>query len=795
MALHFPIPAAILRGALRRPGAFLVAMAMLSLGIGASTAVFSLMVPALLQPLGIPGESRLYEVCRRTDGPGFRLDNGMPLAELEAQQRAHAGIATLAMASWERFVVRSEGREARCLTGSFISSGYFQVMGIRPALGQGFQPGEDHLAEPAVLISHALWVNSFAAGNDALGQILYVNGQPCRVRGVLPRRFHGHSRNGSMDLWLPLGAKPAILSAEAGAGIVYSSSEPTLVRLAAGVTAHRAETAFRTVGAGFEEAARLPDTQLGPLQVRPFNAEPQPVDGKLPAPWLLLATAASLLLMAIANVVNLQLAQLEARRQEFAIRLALGGRRATIVRTVLAENLLLSLAAGGLGLALALPCMRWLQAIRTLTVYEVPMQASLDLNAFLFAMGLVLATTLGVGLIPALRASRVPLAQTLKDTAETFTRGNRLQDAMVVLQVALALALVSGASLVVRGLEQARSAPLGFRQEGVAGLRLEFPEAWPRSRRAAALNTLRERIAALPGVQAVTWAESLPMERDSQTFTTLQGKPYRRLAVGPGYFATLGPAVQRGREFQSADLAGSGRILNQALAERLWPGQDPLDRELGGSRVLAVVADHGLDPSKGIHEPVLFAPMTAEGGFRGRVCVLFRTLGAPEPLFPTIRQVLRETDPDLPLLQLLPLATHLEGLHHHLRVASWLLGFCGLAALALAAMGVQSLLAIRVVRQNREIGLRMALGAQRGRILRQVVARGMGNVAAGLVLGSLAAYWLGQACHHLFRGVDPLAFGSLLPALLTLLAVSLLACLVPALRAASLDPASAMRQE
>lgn len=785
-----------LRGLARRPLATSLSVLMLALGIGAGTAVFSIMAPVLLRPMGISDRDRVVEVCRRMegemDGSTFSFSQGLPDAELKAQRAVNPCLAALAKASTHHLVVRVEGQEARCLQGAVVTAPYFQVMGTAPWLGRTFTAAEDQVAEPAVLLSHALWLNLFGGDASAVGQTLHLNSQPCRVVGVLPRGFVGHEVGQRTDLWIPQGAKAQLLPFDPAMNAALSSSPSSLARLRPGTSLAQAEAAFRAIGAGFQASATPPGMQAEPITLRPFAAERnQVLEERLPAPWLMLGVAASLLLLACANVANLQLAQLESRRAEFATRLSLGASRFTIARGVLAENLLLCVLAGLLGLSLAVPFMRGLEAIRDVKVFEMPLAASLSPEACAFALLLALLATFAVGLLPALQASRVGLAQVLKETAGTLARGNRLKDALVAFQVALALVLVTAGTLVARGLDRARATGLGYRTTGVAGARLAFPEAWPASRRAEAILALRERVATLPGVKSVAWAEGLPMEENGLTITIVQGKPLRLLAVGPGYFSTLGLPLVQGQEFREADLGGSGRVVNQAFAQRLWPGQEAVGRAFNERSVLGVVVDHALSADKGPHEPVAFRPLKAEGG----ACLLFRTEGSPEPLFPAIRQLLRGIDPDLPLLQLTTLEAHFDRLHHHLRVASWLLGFCGIASLVLSAMGVQSLLVFRVTRQSRDIGLRMALGAQRGFIVRHVVRQGLGSVALGLALGTLGAFWTGRAFHHLFTGVSPFEPGSLLRALLVLVPASLLACLIPALRAASLDPARALRQD
>lgn len=790
----FLLPA--LRGLIRRPMSTLLALLMLALGIGASTAVFSIMAPALLSPTGLGHSDRMMEVFRSVRGEmggvTFSFERGLSHEELRTQQGGNPSIAALANASFHRFVARAGEQEARYLQGSVITSDYFKVTGVSPALGRPFTPEEDRMAEPEVLISHTLWLSLYGGERGALGRMLHVNGHPCRVVGVMPRSFLGHRLGERLDLWLPEGTRQRVVPSDPDRDPALSSSEPTLARLHPKVSVAQAEAAFQSIGAGFRDVAERPGTQVSAITLRPFDADRgRALEGRLPAPWLMLAVAGSLLLLACANVANLQLAQLEARRQEFATRISLGARPSTIVRGVLGENLLLSTLAGLLGLALAKPFMQGLLAIRDVKVYETPLLASLSVEAFLFATLLVVFAGLAVGLLPALQASRVQLAQALKDTSGALARGGRLKDALVVVQVALALALIAGGTLVGRGLNRARGTALGYRTAGVAGARIEFPDSWPKARRGEALQTLRDRVAALPSVRSASWAEGLPMEEGNLTVTMIQGMRCRLQGVGPGYFSTLGLSILQGREFTASDLGRNGRLANQALAQWLWPGQDPLDRLVNERQLIGVVADHAQSPEEGLHEPVFFRPIPPEGG----TCLLFRSEVPPETLFPSVRRILRGIDPDLPLLQLTTLEAHLDRLHHDLRVASWLLGFCGVVSLVLSAMGVQSLLVFRVARQSREIGLRMALGGARQDILRLVILQGMRSVLAGLALGCLGAFWVGKTFNHLFVGLAPFDPASLLTALGVLLAASLIACLIPALRAASLDPARALRQD
>ena len=792
------------RRLVRHPWSSALAVTMLAVGIGVSTAVFSVMAPVLLNPSGLKHGDRLVELFRTTQGhledATFSFETGLTVLEVREKEKADGTFKAMTMASKDRFEIRAPGKEARFVTGSFISSGYFEVLGVEPALGRRIAAGDGQVAEAGVLISHALWENQFDGNPEALGKHLWVNGHPCVIEGIFPRNFSGPVLGERMDVWAPEGSRKILDEnsvAQRNGG--YASTWPTLARLQPGVTIAQARAALGVMGGQLQPELR-PNFTVSPIGVRPaFKDRGKVLEERLPAPWVLLSVAGILLLLACANVTNLQLAQMESRRQEFAARLALGARRSAILRQVIGEQLVLSALASLLGLGIAFPMLRILEHLKEPRAYGTPLPVELSPTAILFALVLGGLCCLATALPPALQACRQNLNQLLKIGSGTLTSGSRVRDGLVMLQVGLALALVTSGTLIARSLNRARTSDLGFQPAGVAALRVEFmdPGLGGGKRNEETLRRLEERLRALPGIRTTAFANGLPMEPGRKTISSIGSLYFQIIFVGPDYFRTLGIPVLKGREFVASDLLPESRVAvaNQALAQKLWPGENPVGllTRKDGKTILGVVADHGVDPGKGIHEPVLFLPRSSMLDRAG--CLLFRMDGRPEAVFPLIRQMVRDVDPDLPILQLGALADHLDGLYHDLRVASWLLGLCGVVSLCLAAMGVQSLLAFQVARQTREIGIRMALGAARGEILRKVVLRGMASVLAGLALGSLGAYWLGRALHGFLTAVEPLQPGSLLAGFLVLFMASLLACLGPALRAAAVDPATAIRQE
>ena len=786
---------ALFGGLRRRPFGSAVSIVMLALGLGASTAIFSMLVPVLGSPSGIPGAERLVTLNRRCEmhdeGMTASFDQGLRPEEVRRLQEAPGAPLQVAESRRHRLVARTDSGAPGVYRGAFVSASYFPVMGVHPVLGRGLEAREDRPCEPTVVISHGLAQSLWGSGRQALGKSLHTHGRSCTVVGVMPRGFRGHDLTKAADLWLPLGAEAELVKAREYAE--WGSTPPTLARLKPGVTPAQAEAYVRALATDPPTAP----VQPGPVTLQALGGDrAEALESRLPAPWLMLGVAASLLVLACANVANLQLADQESRRGAFAVRLALGAPRWRLVGEVLMEHLGLSLVAGALGLALALPMVRGLESIQTVRVFDTPIPTGLSPLAVAFALGLVLLTALMVGLLPALRASRIPPEQSLKEGAARMSGRDRLKGTLVMAQVALSLTLVTAGALVGRSLQKARSQDFGYRPVGVAGVRVAFPDTWPKAWRAHAVKTLRDRVAGLPGVQAATWAKDFPLENEGQHLSFLPGmaRPVRTQAVGPAYAATLGIDLKEGREFQILENTQGLAMFNEALARQVWEGQEAAGRPLGRYSVIGVMADHAQTESEGRHKPILYVPMAAGAEAEG-CCILFRTQGDPEVAFPVLRELTRSIHPDLALVRMTTLQAQMDRLFHPLRVAAWLLGICGTASLVLAAMGIQSLLAFRVARQGRELGLRMALGADTRAIVTHVILHGLGGVVLGLGLGTLTSLAAGRLLQSRVEGLQAMDVPSLASAMGILVLAAVVATLLPALCAARVNPAVALRSE
>ena len=767
---------------------------MLALGIAGSTAVFSFLYQILLQPTRIAEPSRLVEVHQTTPPRdarfGITILGGLPFAGMQEQRAQNRAFAGIAIATNEHLGLVVTGQEARRVRTEFVSAGYFETLGVHLRMGRPFRRDEEVKAEPFVVISDRLWRRASDGDAGVLGRDVLLNGHACRVIGVAPDSFSGHELAERADVWMAWGARAAI-------GLEPAQSGTAIARLKAGVTLAQAASLAATIGdhylAGLSAEQR--DT-VGRHRVRPFDLNRGALLASLlPAPWLLLTVPLLMLLLACANVANLQLADIEVRRREFASRAALGASPGALLRQVFGESLVPAFAACALGLLLAYPCMTLLQRVPTQKMNETRLDVVLQPQAGAFAVALALLSVLLVALLPATRASRANLADTLKGGAGAVVPGGRLKDGLVALQVGLALMLVTCGVLVTRSLDAARNRDLGLRPDNVVGMRLQFGTTGDARANAAKVQRLLEGARALPGVREATVSAGFPLENAAATAIGTERDGLVAAMVGADYFATLGVKIVAGREFTPEDFAAGLRvaIVNQAAAKSYWPGLDPVGRMLGKYRVVGVVADHAAFAGVDMHEPTAFVRLPAQVGTWP--CVLVRTEGRPEAVISSLRQLARHVDPTAPILRIATLRDYLDGLHHNLLVASWLLGLCALASLALAAMGVHGLLAYRVTRQRREIGLRMALGAARHVVVRMVVARMLWGVLAGVAAGSAGAFLLARAFRSLFAGAGALQGGTLALSAVVLLVAALLASAGPSWKAARVEPSAALRVE
>ena len=802
---------------LKTPSFTLMVLLTLSLGIGANAAIFSVVNGVLLKPLPYRAPEqliRVFEVSRTQ--PKLPMSGG----NFQDYREQNSTLSGLAVYRREDLELSQDDKSER-LAGLLVSAGFFDLLGVQPLLGREFRR-EDELPDnnQVVILSHALWQRRFAGDPNIVGKSLpslkaqLSKGPSFTVVGVMPpgvQHVGGDYRSmphgESVDVWLPIGLPP-----QAGRGNHFLNA---VGRLKPGVSPAQAAADFN--GIAERQAQQFPDTNQGwRIAVKPLQEE---IVGRAQTTLLVLFGAVFfVLLIACVNVANLLLARATAREREIAVRAAMGAGRGRIVRQLLTESLLLAVISSAVGILLA----RWaIDALRALGPEQLPrLQAvSLDGRILLFTLGLTLLTSLLFGLVPALQAGHVNLNELLKEgrSQGTGSRQRRLRDALVVVEVALALVLLVGAGLLLRSFWKLQQINPGFAPERVLTASLFLPIARYSQRLpvVAAFNQqLLDRLAALPGVESVGQTSDLPwtgydenrvFNIEGKTFPPSQRPTARYHYISTDYFRTIGVPLIAGRFFNAEDRPETPAVvlINRSMAERYWPGESAVgkrfslsshSREQDWVTVAGVVGDVKDFPYSPAAEPSFYWPMTQDP-VRGPMFLAVRTAAEPANLIEAMRGEVRALDKDLPLAEIKTLETIATTAVAGQRFTLWLVGCFAATALLLAAIGIYSVLSYLVAQRTHEIGVRMALGAQLGDVLKLVIRQGMTLVLLGITLGVAAAFGLTRLMKGLLfevKATDPLTFVLVAVALTS---VALLACYLPARRATKVDPMIALRCE
>lgn len=793
-----------LRALRRAPGFTAIAIACLALGLGANTALFSVLNALVLRPLPFHEVERLVDV--HEDNPA-ELCAGCSVGTALPTMEAWRGLASFTgMEAYQElpFSVVAEG-EAERSSGALVTAGLLDLLGVPPELGRTFRAEDDRVgAAPVVVLSHRYWMSRFGGDPGVLDRILRINGVPHSVVGVMPARF-GFPE--FARFWVPMAGRLARQP-------VSDRSLGVVARLVPGVSRAAAQAELDTRSAAL--AAERPADYAGWVgRVSPLE-RPLADTGANSGIAVGLAAAGFVLLITCANLATLLLARGAARRREFAVRAALGASRATLIRAQLGESLLMAAAGGALGLVVGLWTVRGLLLV---IGAELPVWIDLSFDWRVFAFVALVAGMTGVvfGLAPALDAGRTDVQATLRGGAGSGgTRGEGLlRDGLVVAQVTLALALLTGTGLALRSyLTVSRTDNLGTDPARVlrGDLRLLEPRYDdPAQVRGFGLD-LVARLERLPGVEVATVShtEFLGSFVGSASRVSLPGRPDPlpmheaprfAAAVTPGHFAATGVRLLRGRGFTAADGPGAPRVavVNEATAARLWPGEDPLGQRflLAGEpareyEVVGLAADVIGNLGRSAVQ-LLYVPFAQDPG--RPFTVEIRTAGPPRALAGALLRAVRELDPDQPVDHLLTGTEFLAISTAPVRFMATLLGGLGALALALAAFGLYSVLAYLVARRTRELGIRLALGAVPGDLVRMVLGRAARLVAIGLVLGLPLALATGRIVRAVLFGVtpsDPLVL-VLVPILLALVAAG--AAWMPARRATRVEPVQALRTD
>ncbi len=788
-----------------------VAVLVLALGIGANSVIFSVINAVLLRSLPFPDPDRIIMVFESN----LQRHNQEAVAGanfLDWRDQNHV-FENIAAYREDSVSITGDDRPERvsCLV---TTDSLFPVLGVKPMIGRVFQPDEDSLGSNRVaLISRSLWERRFAADPNIVGKKLTANGEALTIIGVMPAQFRFPA---DVDVWLP---PRQIVPEHVLTPTVNMSTNrdshylSAIARLKPGVTLEQARADMDAVASRLEE--QDPNNNMG-RGVALVALRELAVGDIRPTLLVLFGAVGFVLLIACANVANLLLARASTRQKEFAIRTALGANRFRLVRQMLTESVLLGAAGGGLGLLLALWGIKPLVALMPSDIYGAR-NIEIDGLVLGFTLSVSLLTGLVFGLVPALQATRSDLNESLKEGGRGGTLGarrNRARSLLVVSEIALSLVLLIGAGLMIKSFIRLEQVDPGFETKNVLTMRLSLPAAQYQdaSKRAAFFQQVISRFESLPGVQSAAAVSRLPLTPgNSSRGLTIEGFPndssgnapgadYR--VISPNYFRSMGIPISRGRDLTERDTrdAPGVVIINEAMARRYWPDQDPLGKRMRVGmnndpwmEIVGVVGNikhFGLDSqSKAeIYVPYLKDPWPF-------MTLVVRSSSDTASLGNTMRNEVWEVDKDLPVPDIRTMDQLLSGSVSRRRFNTLLLGIFASVALVLSAVGIYGVMSYSVTQRTHEIGIRMALGAQQSDVLKLVVGQGMTLLLIGVAIGLAAALGLTRVLTSLLFGVgatDPATF-VIISVLLT--GVALTACFVPARRAMKVDPMTALRYE
>ena len=812
----------------RNPGFAAIAVLSLALGIGANTAIFSIIDAVMLRPLPVPAPSGLVSVGDATR-PNEVL-NGTPLLEvfsypLYLRLRDHNTVFSGLLASGGTGTVEVEdgsGASEPAHAG-LVSSNYFDVLGVRASLGRTFRSEDESSpgAAPFVVISDAYWSSHFARSHDALGRPIRLNGYTFTIVGVGPRSFTGEVTGSPADLWIPLSMEAQVNRADSRLSDNKCNWLLFLGRLKDGVSlaaAHAQVTSLAVTAAIEFGGSQFTADDIKILRRRTVEVAPCPrgfssLRKRFSQPLVTLMTVVGLvLLIACANVANLLLARAAGRQKEISVRLAIGSGRGRLIRQLLTESLILAALGGALGLVLAGWGSALLLHLASPSQTPIPLDVHPNVAMLAFTAAVTLFTGLLFGLAPALRSTRVDLASTLKENSRSLSSsGWQLGKLLVAAQVALSLLLLIGAGLFIRTLVHLQTLEVGYSRTSLAIMRVDAgASGYPKAQMLPLARRLGERLLSVPGIAGVSISQNgIFNGTDAMTdglriegFTPVRHEDTACHfdVVGPHYFQVVGVPVLAGREFDERDSSGTqpSIIINQAMARFYFGSSDPLGKWIQEDdrrfTIVGVVGDMRENELKGEVERRLYWPLKRSDQLAALNFEIRARSGA-RAMIPVIRQELRRFDPNLKTTNLQSVGVLIDASYSEERLTAELCGFFGALALVLAATGIYGVMAYAMSRRTNEIGLRLALGAARKDVVFMVLRETMLLASAGIAIGLPAALVATRLMGSPLVGLtanDPPTF---VVAMLVVLMAAMLAGFVPAARAARIDPMSALRQE
>ena len=803
-----------LRLLVKNPGFALIAAIIMALGIGANTAIFSIVNKVLIEPLPFRDVDRVVQIWHtppQSSFPGMTTFAISPANFLDWQKENHV-FDKMALYSGASFDITGAGKPEAIGAGA-VSSDFFSALGVEPLHGRVFRaeennPGQNH----EVILSYKFWQTHYAADPGAVGKTINLDGDPYTVVGVMGPAMN---RPGFAQMWVPQGLTPV------QAAVRNNHNFLAVGRLKPGVTLEQAQSEMNTISQRLEQAYPADDKGWGAV-LHPLRDET--VGNVRPALLMMLAAVAFVLLIACANVANLLLARTFARRKEIAIRTAMGARRPRLVRQLLGESVLISLIGGALGLVAA---HFGIQLLLKLFAANLPQLGEIKLNGpvLVFTFALSVVTGILAGLLPALSMTRSDVNDALKQglgRTDASSGSSATRSALVVVEVALSLVLLIGAGLMIRSLTKLQTIDPGFDQHNVLTMNVQvnkkqFADATQQSQ---FFNQVFERIHSIPGVEAVGAINDLPLNGGSSQPVAIDGHPVVALSeqpevsvrvATPGYLHAMRITLLQGRDISLDDRADSAAVvvISQSMAKQFWPNGDAIGHHLKLSffpdkdrQVVGIVGDvkqNGLNSSAGIatlYWPVaqLVAP-TNESWMSYPLSLVIRTTVPPRTLATAVTDAIHQINKDIPVDNILTLEEFVDATLTQRSFNMQLLSIFGLLALILCTVGIYSVLAYSVKRGMKDIGLRIAFGATRRDVLQFVLTQAIKPTALGIVIGLAAAYTLSHLVTSMVYGVsahDALTFSAVTA---LLIGVAFAASLIPALRATRIDPIAVIRDE
>jgi len=819
----------------KKPGFTAIAVLSLALGIGANASIFSIVNSALLKPLPVEEPDQLAYLFSGTRNSPYSSSSYPDYIDYRDNNQVFDGLTAFGSIS----VSMGNDERAELVNGQIVTGNFFDLLGVQASLGRTFLAEEDQVpnTHPVAVISHSLWQQRFGAQPEVIGHQVNLNGRPFTIIGVTPAGFNGAQALETNDIYIPMMMQQVVRPPRAG---FSGDMNPDLLRrrgnrwlqiagrLKENVTIEQAQSEIATIASRLEQS--YPDTNQNRITTLfPVSRiDPVGYPQLMTVATLLLSVVGIVLLISCANVANLLLARAASRRKEIAIRLALGARRSRLISQLLTESAMLSIAGGALGLLLA----SWIVDILKTApppagIFAFTLDYSLDYRVLLFTFVLSLITGILFGLVPALQASRPDLVPSLKDEAfvpEQSSRRYNLRNILVIAQVALSIVLLIGAGLFLRSLRHTQSVDPGFDADRILTATLNINLLrYTKEQGQSFYRQVTEGVKALPGVESASLARTVPMTGLGRTNSLMieghQGLDnpsrsdgsdsannspllVRTNVVSLNYFRTMGIARLSGRDFNEQDREGAPGvvIVNEAFVRRHFPDEDALGKRLSFNaeqgpwlEIVGIVRDSKYRSLNEMPTPFTYVPL-AQNHETG-MTLHIRAVGDPTLLAAAARNEIQSLDRNLPVADLRPMTVLIGDSLFAARMGAALLGAFGLLALVLASVGLYGVMSYSVSRRTRELGIRMALGANRKAVIRLVVSQGMKLSLAGTGIGLVISFALTRFLSSFLFGVSASDIATYLSISALLTAVALVACYIPARRATRVDPMVALRYE